>query len=234
MKRIFRTVSSTLLMLLFLGIATQSCKSDKTYAEQKEEEAAAIKSFMKARNFKEISEEQFEKQNYTTATNEYVFLKKTGVYMNVMNTGEAEKVLPNGTYQVLFRFVEIMVQDRKEDMGKQAGDTIVYNMHKYENPSLLSLPDEAQVTISNTTISGTFTGLALLAQTHRGDNRNNTYSSAVPTGWLIPLRYIKPSRTDSAEKIARVRLIVPHAEGHFSATENVCPYFYELTYNLGR
>ena len=56
-------------------------------------------------------------------------------------------------------------------------------------------------------------------------------SSAVPAGWLVPLSYINvgvPQNED--EEIAKVRLIVPHTQGHASAVQAVTPYFYEVTF----
>jgi hypothetical protein len=59
----------------------------------------------------------------------------------------------------------------------------------------------------------------------------NTYGAAVPSGWLVPLNYIKPSR-NIEESHAKVRIIVPHTQGHNVATTYVSPYFYEITYQL--
>lgn len=233
MKKQTISLWSVMLSLLLLGLGVQSCNDGKTYGEQKAEEADAIKKFIAQRNFNIISEEQFALQNNTTKDNEYVFLKKTGVYMNVMQPGDGTAVLENGTYTILFRFVEIAVQ-KNETYGYQVGDTLAYNMHKYVDPSYYLQPDEAQITIAKNSISGTFASTAKLPAYHKKDTRNSIFSTAVPSGWLIPLRYIKPQRTDDSDKIARVRLIVPHSEGHLAATENVYACYYELTYNLGR
>ena len=56
-------------------------------------------------------------------------------------------------------------------------------------------------------------------------------SKAVPAGWLVPLTYINIGRQINAdEEIAKVRLIVPHSQGHSDASSNVYPCFYEITY----
>ena len=56
-------------------------------------------------------------------------------------------------------------------------------------------------------------------------------SKAVPAGWLVPLTYINIGRQVSEdEEIAKVRLIVPHSQGHSDASSNVYPCFYEITY----
>ena len=57
-------------------------------------------------------------------------------------------------------------------------------------------------------------------------------TSAVPSGWLLPLRFLKVARTVDSEKIARVRLIVPHSEGTGTAMSAVYPCYYEITYSL--
>ena len=108
-----------------------------------------------------------------------------------------------------------------------AGDTLLANMH-VANPSYTINGEDFKLTISGDSYSASFT-------------RSDSYSMygmygtvAVPSGWLIPLRYLKPGRTNDSEKIARVKLIVPHSEGTSSATQSVYPCFYELTYNMTR
>ena len=57
------------------------------------------------------------------------------------------------------------------------------------------------------------------------------YSQSVPAGWLVPMPYIKIDRPQSInEECAKVRLIVPHTQGHATASSNVKPYYYEITY----
>ena len=56
-------------------------------------------------------------------------------------------------------------------------------------------------------------------------------SSSVPPGWLVPLTYIKVGRQKSmTDEISKVRLIVPHSQGHATASSNVVPYYYEITF----
>ena len=46
-----------------------------------------------------------------------------------------------------------------------------------------------------------------------------------------PMPYIKIDRPQSmTEECAKVRLIVPHTQGHATASSNVKPYYYEITY----
>jgi hypothetical protein len=63
----------------------------------------------------------------------------------------------------------------------------------------------------------------------------NTYgSNQVPTGWLVPLTYIKLGRPQTKdEKVAHVKLIVPHNQGQAYASSNVYACFYDITYERG-
>ncbi len=222
MKKNYLLWAVTALIML----ALQSCNNGKTYAEMKEEEADAINKYILENDIKVISEADFAAQDSTTKENEYVLLDESGVYMHVDNRGPGEEVLGNGTYDMVARFVEIALQTRS-DLGMTAGDTLLANFH-VSNPSYTIKGEDFKLTISGESYSASFT-------------RSDSYSMygmygtvAVPSGWLIPLRYLKPGRTNDAEKIARVKLIVPHSEGTSSATQSVYPCFYELTYNMTR
>ena len=59
----------------------------------------------------------------------------------------------------------------------------------------------------------------------------STYSTtSVPTGLISPLPYINVGRPRTAtDHIAKVRLIVPHTQGHTVASSYVYPYYYEIT-----
>ena len=65
---------------------------------------------------------------------------------------------------------------------------------------------------------------------------NSYYQSpSVPSGWLIPLKFIRLGRQAAAdEEIALVRLIIPSTEGQSDALNNVYPCFYEISYERGR
>jgi hypothetical protein len=53
----------------------------------------------------------------------------------------------------------------------------------------------------------------------------------VPAGLLVPLPYINVGRERSeTDRIAKVRLIVPHTQGHAVASSYVYPYYYEMSY----
>ena len=120
--------------------------------------------------------------------------------------------------------MEVAVQERS-DLGMAVGDTLLANMGVL-NPDYYIYDEEFKVTIDGTSYSATFQGRSLMY--------NQNGSTAVPTGWLIPLKYVKPFRTTSSEQVTRVRLIVPHGQGSSTASKYVYPCFYELTYNLGK
>ena len=212
-----------------------SCNNQETYAEQKEKESKAISSFMdrditvrdadgfevcKVGKIVSISEEQFQIQGYTTDTtkNEYVLFNNTGVYMQIRRMGTGEKLERGKTARVICRFIEFNI----------LGDSIqLRNTTNYWHPS----PDIMK--ISNN--SGTFVADFDKEINGGGAMYNQYFSLSVPSGWLVPFPYIHIGRQDSAEEgIAKVRLIVPHSEGQVSATSNVYPCFYELTFQKMR
>lgn len=221
MKKNYLLWAVTALIML----ALQSCNSGKTYAEMKEEEADAINKYILENDIKVISEADFAAQDSTTKENEYVLLDESGVYMHVDNRGPGKEVLGDGTYNIAVRFVEVALQTRT-DLGMTAGDTLLANFH-VANPSYTIKGEDLKLTISGESYSASFIGY--------NSNMYNVYGTqSVPSGWLIPFRYLTPGRTTDSEKIARVKLIVPHSQGTSSATQSVYPCFYELTYNMTR
>lgn len=221
MKKNYLLWAVTALIML----ALQSCNNGKTYAEMKEEEADAINKYILENDIKVISEADFAAQDSTTKENEYVLLDESGVYMHVDNRGPGKEVLGDGTYNIAVRFVEVALQTRT-DLGMTAGDTLLANFH-VANPSYTIKGEDLKLTISGESYSASFIGY--------NSNMYNVYGTqSVPSGWLIPFRYLTPGRTTDSEKIARVKLIVPHSQGTSSATQSVYPCFYELTYNMTR
>ena len=212
-------------MLALAALGMQSCNNDKTYAEKKEEEADAINKYLLENDIKVIDENTFFSQDtMTLADNEYVLFKESGVYMNVMQRGVGSP-LTDGTYYIESRFEEMALQTRNDDIQMEAGDTLTANMH-INNPTYWGYPEEFKLTVSGTSYSGTFSGVSQMYDTYE--------QTSVPTGWLLPLQYLKPSRTNSSEDVARVRLLVPHSAGTVTASRYVYPCYYEITYNLGR
>lgn len=212
-----------IVLICAISAGLQSCNDGKTYAEMKEEEADAINKYILDNDIKVISEKEFFEKDTMTAENEYVLFEESGVYMNIMCKGEGE-ILEEGTYDILSRFVEVCIKD-VSDLGLSAGDTLLFNMHNNSYPSQLRYPEELKVTIgSSGSYSATFQGYSSMYQQYQ--------TTAVPSGWLVPLAFIKPVRTTQSDKLARVKIIVPHSEGTSSASRYVYPCLYEITYNL--
>ena len=213
---------SLLFVVCTVALSLQSCNNGKTYAEMKEEEADAIEHFKSkltdsiGATF--ISENQFIAQDSMTKANEFVLFDESGVYMNISYKGDGDKVLKDGNHYMLTRFMEIAIQSR--DNMFSAGDTLAGNLRMNSYPS----PEEFKVTISGNSYSGSFQGNSIMYQAYE--------STAVPSGWLLPLRFLKVGRTTDSKKIARVRLIVPHSEGSSWAMRHVYPCYYEITYSL--
>ena len=157
-----------------------------------------------------IAEETFIQNGYKTdlTRNEFVKLDKTGVYMQIIREGCGDKMKDGESLTLDCRFSEFDILN---------DTTMVYNT----SSSTASLPDRMSVSRS----SGTYTATFLSGM------MTKVYSSSVPAGWLVPLNYVKVGRPQSMEdECAKVRLIVPHTQGHAYASSNVCPYFYTITY----
>lgn len=203
-------------MLVFgLGCIFQACDNDKTYAEMKEEERAAIKRFIELNGIKVISEEQFAEQDSLTnvENNEYVLFSESGVYMQVVARGNGE-LLENGRHEILARYVEEEILDD--------GSTDTLSLNTMSN--LYAHPDAFILTKSGNSLSATFTYGGAMYAAH-----STTY---VPSGWMIPFDYIKVGREISGR--SKVKLIVPHSEGTSTASSQVMPCHYEITYQLSR
>lgn len=220
---------------LLLTVLFVSCSDGETYAEQKEKEYKAINSFLdrdivirdeegivvcNVGKIEAISEEQFIEQDSTTdlAKNQYVLFSNSGIYMQIVRKGTGEKLEQGKTARVICRFIEFNI----------LGDSIqLRNDVNYWHPS----PDIMK--ISNN--SGRFTANFDTEINGGGAMMNKYGSTSVPSGWLVPFTYIRIGRQDSPDEgIAKVRLIVPHSEGQTSASSNVYPCFYEITFQKMR
>jgi len=205
-----------------------SCNSDETYAEQKEKERDAINSFI-SRDVKiydadgnvvidvgrinPISESTFNEQGNKTYTesNQYVVFGNTGVYMQIVREGVGKRLEHGESKSVLVRYTEFNIM--RDSI--QSTNEITVNDNPYVDV----------MDISNS--YGTFT-----ASFNTTDYQSKMYkiygTTSVPSGWLVPFTYIRLGRQSGEEQIAKVRLIVPHTQGHSDASNNVYPCFYEL------
>ena len=220
-----KKTSLFIILSIVAAISITGCNDGKTYAELKEDEEKAIKAYIKENDITVISEDQFYSQDTMTYDNEYVLLEESGVYLHIVSKGEGDGVLGEGNYEMLSRFIEIAIQDREDDDLFSKGDTLLANMHVV-NSTYLTHPEEYTVTISSSYYYGTFSGYSLMYTYYA--------STSVPTGWLLPLLYLHPKRTQSSTNVARVQMICPHSEGSYYASSYVYPVWYEITYNLGK
>jgi hypothetical protein len=77
---------------------------------------------------------------------------------------------------------------------------------------------------------------AAFSTANGGGAMYQTYgNTSVPNGWLVPFPYIRIGRQlEADDRIAKVRLIVPHSEGTQKASSGVYPCFYEITFQRTR
>jgi hypothetical protein len=201
--------------MMFLGLAFQSCNNSKTYAELKDEEREAIKRYIELNEIKVIDEDQFEAQDSTTnvAANEYVLFDKTGVYMQVLERGNGEP-LEDGRHEILVRYIEEKIY--KDGSTDTLSLNTVANMYAH--------PDEFMLTKQENSLSATFTTNGAMTQAHS--------SAYVPSGWLLPLSYLKVGREIQGR--SKIKLILPHSQGTATASGQVFPCVYEITYQMSR
>lgn len=202
---------------LFAAVTVISCDDTETYAEQKDRERAAISRFIADSAINVITETQFAEQGYKTdlSKNQFVLLKNSGVYMQIVREGCGEKIKDGETTTVLCRFSE---RNILTDSLQLTNDVLSFS----------SIVDK--MTVTNT--SGTFTASFIKNQSVMAMFYGST---SVPSGWLVPFTYIKVGRQENVdEEIAKVNLIVPHTQGHQYASSGVYPCYYTITYERGR
>lgn len=198
-------------ILILLAVALVSCNDYETYGDKKEKERNAIAKFIADSAFTVISEEEFVKNGYKTSLErrEFVKLDKSGVYMQIVRPGCGGVIKDGEAVTLDCRFTEF---DILNDTTTVTNTTMTY----------ASLPDRMTVARSSGSFTASFIS-GLMATVYQ--------SLSVPAGWLVPLTYIKVGRPQSMdEDCAKVRLIVPHTQGHAYASSDVTPYFYTITY----
>lgn len=193
-----------------------SCDDVETYAEQRDAELAAISQYLVDKKIKVISEKEFLANDTVTdvSKNEYVLFENTGIYMQIVSRGCGEILKKGESADILSRFSEYNINGDSLQLSNQTVTTSY-------------LPDKYSV--RNT--SGSFTASFISGQSLM----YMAYGSAsVPAGWLVPLSYIRLGRlVEEGDELAKVRLIVPHDQGHSYASQGVYACFYELTYQRG-
>ena len=199
-----------LFMIIAVAAVLASCNDYETYGDKKEKERNAISKFISDSSIVVISEDQFIQQGMTTdlAKNEFVKFDKNGVYMQIVRPGCGSMIKDGEKLNLVCRFSEF----------NMLADSIVA---RNNTAAYASYPDMMYVSRTGSTFTAAF--LSGIMYTY--------YTASVPAGWLVPLSYVKVGRPQSEdEECAKVRLIVPHTQGHSTASSYVTPYYYEITY----
>lgn len=190
-------------MLAILFIA---CDDAVTYSEMKEKERDAVNRFVKEKGIKIISYADFIANDTVTNVENNEFVEIDDVYMQIVNNpkdaSDARRILPGDTRNMLVRYHEFNIME---------GDTISSNRYMAD-------ADEMRVTNNSGTYSATFTSGVMAS----------IYGNAVPTGWLTPFNYLYFTRKQS--NLAEVILIVPHSKGTVTASNQVYPCLYRLSF----
>ena len=204
--------------MIALAAVLSSCNDYETYGDKKEKERNAIAKFISDSSIVVISEDQFNQQGYTTnlARNEFVKLDKSGVYMQIVREGCGTKLQDGETTRLVCRFSEFDILDDTLTICNNNPDM------SYQGKSVVAIPDIIKASRTSGSITGSF---------ESGIMYSVYGSTSVPSGWLVPLTYVKIGRPQSlTEECAKVRLIVPHSQGHSNASSYVTPYYYEITF----
>ena len=226
-----KSMKSKTIAALLLGVVLIlcSCQDYETYGDKKAKEREAISRFLSQQNIKVISETTFKEQGETTDTtaNEYVYLNRNGVYMQIRRKGCGDKLEEGKTATVLCRFVEYNIL-ADSMLVRNDIPYFVYNNYLGQVIDCSQYVDKMSVLRSGTTFTASFLAGGMMYMYH-------STSTSVPTGWLVPLNYINIGRPDKeGEETAKVRLIVPHSQGTADASSSVYPCFYEIQYEQAR
>lgn len=195
-----------ILFLPVLATLLVACDDAVTYSEMKEKERDAVNKFVKDNGIKVISYADFIANDTVTDVANNEFVEVDDVYMQILNNpkdaSDARKILPGDTRNMLVRYHEFNIMD---------GDTISSN-------NFMPDADEMRVTNTDGSYSATFTSGVMAS----------IYGNAVPTGWLTPLNYLYFTR--KTDNLAEVILIVPHSKGTVTASNQVYPCLYRISF----
>lgn len=224
-------------MIAFAAVLSfAACNDSETYKDMRDRELDSISSFLRKENIKVISEDEFNRrwnnnQRLTDTTknnNEWVLFNSNGIYMQVIDQGCGDYIKKGTSVDVLVRFDEYNLS-----YAAEMSDKCLTLSNKFRDYSYYE--DKMSVTNTSGTFTGSFVDLSrsLMALTY-----NSSYSglsSTVPSGWLIPFTWIKIGRPKTeADRIAHVRLLVPHSYGTTSASGSVQACVYDMILQKGR
>ncbi len=224
-------------MIAFAAVFSfAACNDSETYKDMRDRELDSISSFLRKENIKVISEDEFTRrwnnnQRLTDTAknnNEWVLFNSNGIYMQVIDQGCGDYIRKGETADVLVRFDEYNLS-----YAAEMSDKCLTLSNKV--PAYSFYIDKMSVTNTSGTFTGSFVNpkASLMALTY-----NSSYtgiSSTVPSGWLIPFSWVKIGRPKTdADRIAHVRLLVPHSYGTTSASGSVQACVYDMTLQRGR
>lgn len=227
-----------ILSLAVVGITMCACSDDyESYEELRDYENSRLSSFLdnptcgeiKGKKINVISEEKFLKDTITDVSkNEFVLLE-SGVYMQIVRRGCGSILKDGESVTMICRFKEYNINGDSLQLYNDAPKTDQFYYDKIE-------------VVRN---SGKFIPSWSLKEDNTG-YQSSMYSCyykycaqyyetpTVPQGWVVPLSYIKLGRPEKeSDEIAKLRLVVPHEQGHNFADRNVCAFYYEITYERG-
>lgn len=202
-----------IMLALLIAVGITSCDNSETYGDRKKKERNAIAKFISQENIHVIDEATFKANGNKTDVdkNEYVYLQDYGIYMQIEDEGCGVKLLdiPNNQQMgIICRCVEYDIEKETESLRS--------DVFSYYNDEMSVYHNDAEITASFTKVDGAM---------------YMSYGASVPKGWITPLYYIKVGRpSKKGENIAKVNIIVPHTQGHQTASGSVLPYHYEITY----
>ena len=199
-----KNILGLLTFALLTFVMFPSCDDSKTYAEMMEEERELIKQFMADSSFYSVDNMPAD----TVFAPKEFLLFSDGLYMQIEDKGSG-KSFESGM-EVTVRFTELRLHDG-----------VVISNNKSSAQGLN--PDVFRYQVSGSTQSGIF----IAENDSETSYMASLYgSTAVPSGWLVPLKYIKDG--------GKVRLIVPHKLGQSDALYYVYPCYYELQYGISK
>ena len=193
-----------------LAVVVSSCSDYETYGDKKDKERNAISKYISDHGITVISEDQFNKQGKTTdiSKNEFVKFDRNGVYLQIVRQGCGSELEDGGRGTLVCRFAET---NMFADSVQTCNNT----------PGYAATPDRMFISRATSVYSAQFLDGVM----------SKVYGATVPAGWLVPMPYIKVGHpTSENEMCSKVRLIVPHTQGHAYSSSNVIPYYYEITY----
>ena len=193
------------LFLLLFALAFASCDKSVTYSEMKEKEREAVSDYINEMKINVIPYETFVENDYTTNVDNNEFVLVDDVYMQIINNpiktdSTAYSIKDGDNIDLLVEFYEYNIQE---------GDTISGNLYAADD-------DEMRVTNNSGSYTATFTYGVM----------KEYYGSSVPTGWLVPLRFLTFTRKQG--NLAKVKIIVPHTKGTSTAATYVYPCLYQI------